>query len=117
MVEQAFGFPGNVPFVNVLVYVSPGSDIHQQQNTQDGFGGEEKALVQKRDFNSYQRAPKWIDPPIVSSKIIYCIWLLFCRKFNIGLVTFRDGEPNTPVTQFMKDLLKSSLGTGILLLK
>ena len=74
MVEQAFGLPGNVPFVNVLVYVSPGSDIHQQQNTQDGFGGEEKALVQKRDFNSYQRAPKWIDPPIVSSKIIiYCI--------------------------------------------
>ncbi|XP_015769135.1 PREDICTED: uncharacterized protein LOC107347559 isoform X2 [Acropora digitifera] len=65
MVEQAFGLPGNVPFVNVLVYVSPGSDIHQQQNTQDGFGGEEKALVQKRDFNSYQRAPKWIDPPII----------------------------------------------------
>ena len=41
----------------------------------------------------------------------------FCRKFNIGLVTFRDGEPNTSVTLFMKDLLRSSLGTGIILLK
>ena len=71
MVEQAFGLPVNVPFVNVLVYVSAGSDVRQHLSTQDGFGGEEKALVQKRDFSSYQRAPKWIDPPIVSIKLLH----------------------------------------------
>lgn len=65
MVEQAYGLTGNAQFVNVLVYVSPGSDVHHQRRDQDGYGGEEKALIQKRDFNSYQRSPKWIDPPLV----------------------------------------------------
>ena len=67
MVEQAYGLTGNAQFVNVLVYVSPGSDVHHQRRDQDGYGGEEKALIQKRDFNSYQRSPKWIDPPLVST--------------------------------------------------
>ena len=69
MVEQAFGLVGNVPFVNVLVYVSPGHDVRTQQLTEDGYGGEEKVLVKKRDFNSYQQSPKWIDPPMVSGTI------------------------------------------------
>lgn len=67
MVEQAFGLAGNIQFVNVLVYVSARRDTQSQQISQDGYGGEEKALVKKRDFNSYQKSPKWIDPPIVSS--------------------------------------------------
>lgn len=64
-VEQAFGLP-NTHFVNALVYISPGHDVHGKEATEDGYGGEEKALVKQRDFNSYQKSPKWIDPPIVS---------------------------------------------------
>ena len=49
-VEQAHGLPNN-SFVNVFVHVSSGA---------------EKALIKHRDFNSYQKFPKWIDPPVVS---------------------------------------------------
>ena len=65
MVEQAFGFP-NTHFVNALVHVSPGHDVQGKEVTAEGYGGEEKALTRQRDFNSYQKSPKWIDPPIVS---------------------------------------------------
>ena len=64
-IEQAFGLP-NTLFVNALVNVSPGHDVQGKQATEEGYGGEEKALTRQRDFNSYQKSPKWIDPPTVS---------------------------------------------------
>lgn len=74
-VEQAFGLPGNTSFVNVLVFVSPGQDVQRTEATEEGHGGEEKALIKTRDFNSYQESPKWIDSPTVSNKKTYCIFL------------------------------------------
>ena len=65
MVEQAFGLP-NMHFVNALLHVSPGHDVQDKQATEEGLGGEEKALVKQRDFNSFQKSPKWIDPFMVS---------------------------------------------------
>lgn len=65
MVAQAFGLP-NTHFVNALVHVSPGHDVQRKEVTEEGYGGEEKALTKQHDFNSYQKSPKWIDPPIVS---------------------------------------------------
>ena len=65
MVEQAFGLP-NTHFVNVLVHVSPGHNVRVKDITEEGYGGEEKALTKQHDFNSYQKSPKWIDPPTVS---------------------------------------------------
>ncbi|XP_073258640.1 uncharacterized protein [Porites lutea] len=64
-VEQAFGLPGNTSFVNVLVFVSPGQDVQRTEVTEEGHGGEEKALIKTRDFDSYQKSPKWIDSPTV----------------------------------------------------
>lgn len=64
MVEQAFGLP-NTHFVNALLHVSPGRDVQGKEATEEGYGGEEKALVKQRDFNSYQKSPKWIDPFMV----------------------------------------------------
>ena len=65
MVEQAFGLP-NTHFVNALVHVSPGHDVQGKEVTEEGYGEEEKALTRQRDFNSYQKSPKWIDPLTVS---------------------------------------------------
>ena len=70
MVEQAFGLP-NTHFVNTLLHVSPGHDVQDKQATEEGLGGEEKALVKKRDFNSFQKSPKWIDPFMVSIKYLW----------------------------------------------
>ena len=69
MVEQAFGLP-NTHFVNALVHVSPGHNSQGKEVTEEGYGGEEKALTRRRDFNSYQKSPKWIDPPIVSINLL-----------------------------------------------
>ena len=66
MVEQAFGLP-ITHFVNALVYVSPGHDVQGKELTKEGYGGEEKAFTRQRDSNSYQKSPKWIDPPMVST--------------------------------------------------
>ena len=66
MIEQAFGLP-NTNFVNAIVHVSPGHDVQGKRATEEGHGGEEKALARRRDFNSYQKFPRWIDPPIVST--------------------------------------------------
>ena len=71
-VEQAFSLPGNTAFVNVLVFVSPGQDVQRTEVTEEGHGGEEKALIKTRDFNSYQKSPKWIDSPTVSNKKKTC---------------------------------------------
>lgn len=65
MVEQAFSLVGNISFVNVLVYVSPGHDVQSLAVTEEGHGGEEKALIRERDFNSYQKSPKWTGSPVV----------------------------------------------------
>ena len=66
MVEQAFALVGNISFVNVLVYVSPGHDVQSLAVTEEGHGGEEKALIREHDFNSYQKSPKWTGSPVVS---------------------------------------------------
>lgn len=83
MVEQAFGLVGNIQFVNVLVYVSPGHDVQSQQATEQGYGGEEKALIKKRDFNSYQKSPKWTDSPIVSIlQSQYAVFIVVPNRFG-----------------------------------
>ena len=42
--------------------------MQRTEVTEEGHGGEEKALIKTRDFNSYQKSPKWIDSPTVSNK-------------------------------------------------
>lgn len=63
-VDQAFGLQGPV-FVNVLAYVNLGPDARSQGKTDDGLGGEESAVFDKRDFTSLQKSPKWINEPRV----------------------------------------------------
>ena len=41
--------------------------MQRTEVTEEGHGGEEKALIKTRDFNSYQKSPKWIDSPTVSN--------------------------------------------------
>ena len=48
--------------------MSPGQDVQRTEVTEEGHGGEEKALIKTRDFNSYQKSPKWIDSPTVSNE-------------------------------------------------
>jgi len=83
MVEQAFGLVGNIQFVNVLVYVSRGHDVQNQQETEEGYGGEEKELVKKRDFNSYQKSPKWTDSPTVCKRQSQATLSLFILSFQL----------------------------------
>ena len=49
------------------MHVSPGHDVQGKELTEEGYGGEEKAFTRQRDFSSYQKSPKWIDPPMVST--------------------------------------------------
>ncbi|KAK3730814.1 hypothetical protein QZH41_001168 [Actinostola sp. cb2023] len=61
-VEQAFGLP-NPTFVNVLAYVSLGPAARSTGKTAAGYGGEENTLIDRRDFSSLQKSPKWINDP------------------------------------------------------
>ena len=91
-VEQAFGLPGNTSFVNVLVFVSPGQDVQRTEATEEGHGGEEKALIKTRDFNSYQKSPKWIDSPTVSNKKNQ-LYLPVCSYQTEDLVNYKLFTP------------------------
>ena len=86
MVEQAFGLP-NMHFVNALLHVSPGHDVQDKQATEEGLGGEEKALVKQRDFNSFQKSPKWIDPFMVSIDRILVAFYTGSDDLSIQLYT------------------------------
>ena len=86
MVEQAFGLP-NTHFVNALLHVSPGHDVQDKQATEEGLGGEEKALVKQRDFNSFQKSPKWIDPFMVSIDRILVAFYTGSDDLSIQLYT------------------------------
>ena len=63
--EQAHGLPGAL-FVNAFIHVSPGPQAREARPTDGGYGGEEKALIRHRDFDSPQKSPRWLDSPTVS---------------------------------------------------
>ena len=96
MVEQAFGLP-NTHFVNALLHVSPGHDVQDKQATEEGLGGEEKALVKQRDFNSFQKSPKWIDPFMVSIKFLWPFMLWWPLNTVISLQEYTNILLQDPV--------------------
>lgn len=59
-INQVFGMPEGV-YIQCFGRVAPGSKVLSMEPTAEGFGGEEKFVTLKHNFDSYQSAQEWAD--------------------------------------------------------
>ncbi|XP_053375803.1 uncharacterized protein LOC123533294 isoform X1 [Mercenaria mercenaria] len=61
-INQVYGMPEGV-YIQCFGRVAPGAKVLSMEQTADGFGGEEKFVTLKHNFDSYQSAQEWTDDP------------------------------------------------------
>ena len=77
MIVFAEGF-----YIQCFGRVAPGVEALDLGPTPEGYGKEEKFITFKHDFDSLQKAPRWLDP----AKVIDERWVkLMCKQLILHI--------------------------------
>jgi hypothetical protein len=60
-----FGDISEGVYIQCFGRVAPGAKVLSMDPTAEGFGGEEKFVTLKHNFDSFQSAQEWTDDPTV----------------------------------------------------